>query len=229
MRVWVAFPSIVVFCSRDYQGIDGLRPKISILDISRNEVLLRDGDMNELLLAGFYYYEFPDFLGRLDLAISIDTRDTSLDDKGFYHGVCNLYKDIIARPTNPLLTNDARLNRIDTNISTRAVESTVAKQATLTSLAGVTALEATSQLIKTKTDQMNFTGTDIQAIINTDLMKENIFIDNISYDINYQPISARKRIYSNPASVGTDNDVIATYTITSNYNEMLLDNFTSKE
>lgn len=47
------------------------------------------------------------------------------------------------------------------------------------------------------------------------LMHENIYIDNAGYDSNNNLVSARVRIYSNPASVGTGANVIGTYTITS--------------
>jgi hypothetical protein len=47
------------------------------------------------------------------------------------------------------------------------------------------------------------------------LMHENIFIDQPGYDINANLISARVRIYSDSASVGTANNIIGTYQITS--------------
>ena len=47
------------------------------------------------------------------------------------------------------------------------------------------------------------------------LMHENIYIDQPGYDINANLISARVRIYSDSASVGTANNVIGTYQITS--------------
>jgi hypothetical protein len=47
------------------------------------------------------------------------------------------------------------------------------------------------------------------------LMHENIYIDQPGYDINSNLISARVRIYSDSASVGTTNNVIGTYQITS--------------
>jgi len=47
------------------------------------------------------------------------------------------------------------------------------------------------------------------------LMHENIFIDNASYDTDNNLIGARVRIYSDAVSVGTVNNVIGTYTITS--------------
>ncbi len=47
------------------------------------------------------------------------------------------------------------------------------------------------------------------------LMHENIFIDTPSYDGDNNLVSARVRIYSDSASVGTANNVIGTYTISS--------------
>lgn len=46
------------------------------------------------------------------------------------------------------------------------------------------------------------------------LSQENVFIDNPVYDSDDNLVSARLRIYSVASSVGTDNDVLATYTIT---------------
>jgi hypothetical protein len=45
------------------------------------------------------------------------------------------------------------------------------------------------------------------------LTHENIFIDNPTYDADGNMTGARVRIYSNPASVGTSNNIIGTYTI----------------
>jgi hypothetical protein len=47
------------------------------------------------------------------------------------------------------------------------------------------------------------------------LLHENIYIDTPVYDDFNNLISARVRIYSNNTSVGTDQDVIGTYQITS--------------
>lgn len=45
------------------------------------------------------------------------------------------------------------------------------------------------------------------------LVHENIFIDNTEYDATGNLIAARVRIYSDASSVGTDLNVIGTYTI----------------
>jgi hypothetical protein len=47
------------------------------------------------------------------------------------------------------------------------------------------------------------------------LVHQNIYIDNTTYDINNNLVGARVRIYSNPSSVGTTNDVIGIYEIAS--------------
>lgn len=52
---------------------------------------------------------------------------------------------------------------------------------------------------------------DIKRLLG--LTHENIFIDQPAYDSHGNMTSARLRIYSDPASVGTTNDVIGTYQI----------------
>jgi hypothetical protein len=47
------------------------------------------------------------------------------------------------------------------------------------------------------------------------LIHENTYIDNTVYDNNKNLVAARVRLYSNPASVGTDSNVIGTYNMIS--------------
>lgn len=56
-------------------------------------------------------------------------------------------------------------------------------------------------------------STDLKRILG--LVHENIFIDLPSYDDDSNLISARLRIYSSPSSVGTNNNILATYIIES--------------
>ena len=49
------------------------------------------------------------------------------------------------------------------------------------------------------------------------LLDENSSLDQQTYNVNDRLLSARKRTYSDKDSVGTDNDVIATYNITSTW------------
>jgi hypothetical protein len=52
---------------------------------------------------------------------------------------------------------------------------------------------------------------DIKRLLG--LAHENVYIDNTSYDSDGNLENARLRIYSDGASVGTNNNVIATYTM----------------
>jgi hypothetical protein len=64
------------------------------------------------------------------------------------------------------------------------------------------------------------TGTYGAAIAQTlGLMHSNIYIDDATYDEYGNMISARVRTYSNAASVGTNNNIIETYRITSDGTE----------
>jgi hypothetical protein len=56
-------------------------------------------------------------------------------------------------------------------------------------------------------------SNDLKRVLG--LVHENIFIDLPSYDDNSNLISARLRIYSSPSSVGTNNNILATYIIES--------------
>jgi hypothetical protein len=67
--------------------------------------------------------------------------------------------------------------------------------------------------IVTETLEIAYDDVDLKRVLG--LMHENIFIDQAGYDINGNLISARVRIYSDSASVGTANNIIGTYTITS--------------
>ena len=59
-----------------------------------------------------------------------------------------------------------------------------------------------------------------EAVIRTlGLVHHNIYIDNPTYDEHGNMISGRVRIYSDAASVGTNNNVIDTYLITSDGTE----------
>jgi len=53
---------------------------------------------------------------------------------------------------------------------------------------------------------------DIKRVLG--MLHENVSIDNTVYDTDNNLISARVRIYSTPSDVGTDTNVIGTYTVT---------------
>lgn len=62
----------------------------------------------------------------------------------------------------------------------------------------------------------NFDSLGYRQKLILGLVHENIFIDNTVFDSDNNLIKARIRIYSNSASVGTDNDILGTYRINAN-------------
>ena len=51
------------------------------------------------------------------------------------------------------------------------------------------------------------------------LVQENYYVDNATYNSIGCMISSRIRVYSNSSAVGTNNDVIATYNVTADYDQ----------
>jgi hypothetical protein len=75
-----------------------------------------------------------------------------------------------------------------------------------------------------KTDDVQVFNVDIDSVYTEvektlGLSKHNMFIDDATYDDYGNLVSARVRTYSDPASVGTSNDVIETYRITADGSE----------
>jgi hypothetical protein len=69
---------------------------------------------------------------------------------------------------------------------------------------------------------------DASALRLLGLMQENYYMDQCVYtDYQGQPLltSARLRTYSAPASVGTDNDVLATYLVTATWTAGEMDTY----
>ena len=71
-----------------------------------------------------------------------------------------------------------------------------------------------------KTDDVQVFNVDLDDIYNSvaktlGLSRHNIYIDDPTYDEYGNMISARVRTYSDAASVGTNNNIIETYRITS--------------
>lgn len=73
-----------------------------------------------------------------------------------------------------------------------------------------TNLDSKIDILNIKCDEIS---DDLKRVLG--LVHENIFIDLPSYDDDSNLISARLRIYSNPLSVGTNNNILATYIIES--------------
>lgn len=92
--------------------------------------------------------------------------------------------------------------------------------AVITSIAVITA-EDIADAVWSKTLSGGYTAEQYMYLNNEYLKRllglthENIYIDNPSYDVNSNLVSARVRIYSDSASVGTSNNIIGTYQISS--------------
>lgn len=65
--------------------------------------------------------------------------------------------------------------------------------------------------------QLNLFSVNARILRILGLTQENQFIDQTSYDPNGNLIAARLRTYSVPGSVGTDDDVLATYILAATF------------
>ena len=123
--------------------------------------------------------------------IDLNTRITSLSgDIGSISvtaAPCDL-TDVTTQITSLSASNQANFDTVNTNISN----------------VNTNILAVSASIIDVSNDLKRLLG----------LTHENIFIDNPVYDGDCNMTSARVRIYSDPASVGTNSDVIGTYTIT---------------
>ena len=68
-------------------------------------------------------------------------------------------------------------------------------------------------------DTENLSGIYDIVIKTLGLVHHNVYIDQTIYDEHSNMMSARVRIYSNKDSIGTNDDIIETYLITSNSDE----------
>jgi len=93
----------------------GLAPTIRIRDVLTGALIITDAAMTEIG-DGMYKYDFVGYVGGTDYAIRADGGVTLTGSDRYVFGVNNAVQDNI--PTNPLLTNDARLNNLDAPIST---------------------------------------------------------------------------------------------------------------
>jgi hypothetical protein len=106
---------------------------------------------------------------------------------------------VLARPTNPVLTSDIRLNRLDVNVSTRSTLTTgdLALLATTAQLSAgnaaltteinanqvdIAAVQTTANLIKAKTDQLVYTSGRVDAVISG--AQEDAIVDKVWNELN---------------------------------------------
>ena len=83
----------------------------------------------------------------------------------------------------------------------------------ITSTINIDSINTNLNNIETKLDDV---ATNLIRALG--LMQENYYLDQVVYNAFNCLTSGRMRIYSNAASVGTVNNVIATYQITASYN-----------
>jgi hypothetical protein len=88
-------------------------------------------------------------------------------------------------------------------------------KADVSGLSTLTAAQVNTECDTAISDAGLATNTDMKRALG--LMQENISIDNPTFDSNNNLLTARFRIYSDSASVGTDDDVLATYNMTATF------------
>lgn len=69
-------------------------------------------------------------------------------------------------------------------------------------------------VVTTEPYAINIPLGELIDVVNKSMIYDNIYMDQPIYSSNNILTSCRVRVYSNPASVGTTNYVIATYTMT---------------
>jgi len=124
---------------------------------------------------------------------------------------------VAAIPTNPLLTSDSRLNNLDATISTRALEvggNVASIKAKTDTLPASPATTGSLMNLTSGYDAAKTAASSDSVARALGLLQENVFHDQLVYDGNGRLTGGRRRLYSNALSVGTDSNVLATYTIT---------------
>jgi hypothetical protein len=156
----------------------------------------------------------------IDLNTKIDSISGDIGSISVTAAPCDL-TSVTTQIASLSASNQANFDEVNTNIATASAGSVTEISTQITSLSASN--QANFDTVNTNISNVN---TNILAVsasivdVSNDLKRllglthENIFIDNPVYDGDCNMTSARVRIYSNPASVGTANDVIGTYTIT---------------
>jgi hypothetical protein len=120
-----------------------------------------------------------------------------------------------------LSTHDGKLDTAQGNLTTllTRVTEAVATAANLATLDGKAALETTlgNRPTLTQIEASTVLAKQTELLRALGLVHENMYLDTIVTDSNGNLTSGRLRSYSAAGSVGTDADVLATYTITAVY------------
>jgi len=168
----------------------GLSPTIRIRNVSTGALIITDDSMTEVG-DGFYKYNFAAYDPQTDYAIRCDGTSVLPDHERYVYAGNELSDEIDDINTNVL-------NLSASNPTTEDIANAVWSK----TLSGG------------KTAEYILLNNNEYLKRAVGLMHENIFLDQPSYDSDNNLVSCRVRIYSDPSSVGTANNVIGTYQIT---------------
>ena len=166
----------------------GLSPTIRIRDVSDNSLLITDAVMSEVG-DGNYKYDYVAYDLHKNYSIRCDGGVVLPAGERYTYGGNENYIEDIENSTLSDGVTGLEQDIAEVNANVLEVNTNV--------------LAVSASLVDVSNDIKRLLG----------LVHENIFIDNPVYSGDGDLTSARLRIYSNPASVGTINDVIGTYTI----------------
>lgn len=208
--------NILAFFTNNGVPATGLSPTIRIRDVFDNSLLVTDANMSEVG-DGNYKYDFTSYDLHKDYSIRCDGGIILPNSERYtYGGNENYIEDI----ENSTLSD--QISAIDCSSSASEIINEITEVSTK-----IDSLSASNQnnfdIVNNNISEVNTNvlavsaslvdvSNDIKRLLG--LVHENIFIDNPVYSSDGDLTSARLRIYSNPASVGTTNDVIGTYQIT---------------
>lgn len=184
----------------------GLNPLITIYQIPDSTAIVLTAPMSELA-GGWYYYNFVGYDESQTYAITVDGGIVlPVAERFHFVGNESFFEDIKTL-TDPIQSS---VDNIDINIDTTSIVSGLEALSTdMTTMLGDIANVQSD--LSTVSSNLSIVQADMKRAVG--LMHENFFIDNPIYDGNNNMIGGRVRIYSNPASVGTSNDVIGEYDI----------------
>ena len=224
---------ILAFFTNNGVPATGLSPTIRIRNVDTTVLVVTDAAMSETG-DGHYSYDFTGYDPTEDYAIRCDGGVTLRNtDRYKYAGNDNYYDDIdrVIDTNTYILGISGDIGEVNTNVLNISASASVDPVGIANEVwrhqvsagdpgsAEDTLLGVVSDITNLNTNVLAVSAgvlvnqAYLQRIIG--LVHENIYIDNPVYDGDNNLTSARLRIYSTPASVGTANNVIGTYTITS--------------
>lgn len=128
-----------------------------------------------------------------------------------------VYKAAVILPS--LSAGDVVEIRITAAVSTVTGEgvvfSGIAETKRVSDLQDITAAQVNAECDTAISDAALATSAEMQRALG--LMQENFYLDDPTFDSSNNLLTARVRIYSDSASVGTSDDVLATYNMTATF------------